>query len=98
MELADFRASLTAAQPPDGLPPLLRALWFEAKDDWNQAHAIIQEEDGRDSAWAHAYLHRKEGDLSNAGYWYSRAHRPAATKPLAEEWQDIVAALLSQTA
>ena len=48
-----------------------------------------------EGAWAHAYLHRVEGDLRNAGGWYSRAGRPASTAPLKEEWETIARALLA---
>lgn len=41
----------------------------------------------------YAYLHRVEGDLGNAAYWYRRAGKPECTKPLEEEWQDIFSAL-----
>lgn len=94
MDLNAFRASLAGAAPPDDLPPALSALWHEAKDDWQRAHAVVQEEDDRDCAWVHAYLHRKEGDLDNAGYWYRRARRPVAEGTLKQEWEAIVAALL----
>jgi hypothetical protein len=47
----------------------------------------------KDAAWVHAYLHRVEGDLSNADYWYRRAGKPAASDALDAEWQRIVDAL-----
>lgn len=89
-----FQASLSAAAPPAGMSPPLAALWWEAKGDWKKAHEIAQEHDDKESAWVHAYLHRVEGDLSNAGYWYRQAGRAAATGALKTEWQAIVAALL----
>jgi hypothetical protein len=94
MELADFRDSLSRAAPPDGLGSLLRALWHDAKGDWNLAHEIVQREEGRGAAWVHAYLHRKEGDLSNAGYWYRHAGKPVCKTSLEEEWETLAAALL----
>jgi hypothetical protein len=94
MDLKAFRASLAAASPPRDLAPALSALWYEAKDDWRRAHAIVQDEEDRDCAWVHAYLHRKEGDLSNAGYWYRRARQPVAEDALSQEWDAIVAQLL----
>jgi len=81
--------------PPGGLAAPLTALWWAAKGDWDKAHAIVMNEDGRDAAWVHAYLHRVEGDLGNARYWYRAAGRPAATAALDSEWDDMVAALLS---
>ncbi len=95
VELAAFRDSVRGAAPPDGLGSLLRALWHDAKGDWDRAHAIVQDEEGRDAAWVHAYLHRKEGDPSNAGYWYRHAGTPACKTPLEEEWESIAAALLA---
>ncbi len=94
LTLADFRASLAAADPPT-LPAPLRALWLDAKDDWDGAHKCVDELDDADSMWVHAYLHRKEGDIGNARYWYARAGRPPQTAPLAQEWAEIAAALLS---
>ena len=93
MELADFRDSLLKSTPPDGLGSLLRALWHDAKGDWSRAHEIVQDEEGRDAAWVHAYLHRKEGDLANAGYWYRRAGKSACETSLEDEWEAIAAAL-----
>ncbi len=95
MDLAAFKASLKQKQPPHGLPPPLQALWWAAKDDWTKAHEIAQEHDDKPSAWVHAYLHRVEGDLGNAGYWYRRAGRTPATGALPAEWAGIVGELLA---
>src|ERR1700759_724627 len=95
MDCDQLRASLQQPHPPATLPPLLAALWWEAKGDWNQAHEIAQAENGADAAWVHAYLHRKEGDASNAGYWYRQAGQPPCTLPLEKEWEQIVSALVS---
>ena len=97
MDLKAFRASLTESAPSDELPPALSALWHEAKDDWKRAHKIVQEEQDRDSAWVHAYLHRVEGDLGNAGYWYRQAGQPAAKDSLEAEWERIAVTLLGST-
>jgi hypothetical protein len=91
--LDEFRASLGAAAPP-AVPLLLTALWHDAKGDWNEAHRIAQDAGGADGAWVHAYLHRREGDAANAGYWYRRAGKPHATDTLDQEWERIVTALL----
>lgn len=93
MDPAAFRTSLDTAKPPKVSAPL-RALWHAAKGDWNRAHEIVQDEDGPEAAWVHAYLHRVEGDLSNAGYWYRRAAKPVAKGELQEEWAAIVETLL----
>jgi len=95
MTLDDFRNSLSQKTPPAGISSLLHALWFDAKGDWAGAHEIAQEVDTADGAWVHAYLHRKEGDLSNAGYWYSRAGRITPKVSLELEWEEIVKALLT---
>ena len=95
MTLDEFRRTLGAAIAPD-VPPLLQSLWHDAKGDWDQAHRIAQDVTGADGAWVHAYLHRKEGDLSNARYWYRQAGYAAATEPLETEWARIVGELLSR--
>ena len=93
--MADFRASLADAAPDKTLSPPLAALWWAAKGDWDKAHGIVQDEGDANSAWVHAYLHRVEGDLGNAGYWYRRAGQPVANDALEAEWGRIVAALLT---
>ena len=91
--MADLKASLADAVPAATLTPPLRALWWAAQGDWGQAHRIVQDEIGADAAWVHAYLHRVEGDLSNASYWYRQAGRPVANDSLDAEWERIAAAL-----
>ncbi len=88
--LSSFRAS---AAPPD--EPPLRALWLDARGDWDGAHKCVDVLEDKDSMWVHAYLHRKEGDVSNARYWYARAGRPPQDGPLEDEWTEIAGALLS---
>ena len=97
MTIEQFTASLAQTAPPAQLPPLLRALWHDARGDWNAAHRLAQDVDDRDGAWVHAYLHRKEGDLGNAGYWYRRAGQAPASDSLEDEWTRIAAALLVRT-
>ena len=94
MTLAEFKRSLSKPQPPDGLAPALAALWWAAKGDWDAAHRIVQDENTADAAWVHAYLHRVEGDLGNAGYWYRQAGQPVAKDPIEVEWERIASALL----
>ena len=91
---ADFGASLSASAPASGLKPPLAALWWAARGKWDDAHKIVQDESNAEAAWVHAYLHRVEGDLGNAGYWYRQAGQPAATDSLEAEWERIVSALL----
>ncbi len=95
MTLAEFRASLAAAEPPLGLSPALAALWRDAKGDWGGAHELAQADEGGDGDWAHAYLHRKEGDEGNAAYWYRRAKQPFCRLSLENEWSAIAQALLA---
>jgi hypothetical protein len=78
------------------LPAPLAALWWAKNGDWDKAHRIVQDETGFDAAWVHAYLHRAEGDLGNAGYWYPQARKPAATGELDAEWAAMVDALLAR--
>ena len=93
MTAEEFRASTKASAPP-GVGPLLRALWHDARGEWDAAHQLAQEVDDVDGAWVHAYLHRKEGDASNAAYWYRRAGKAIARESLDAEWESIVTALL----
>lgn len=95
MDLAEFKASLSAAKPPQALGLALTALWWDAKGDWNAAHEQVQRDEGNPVCdWVHAYLHRKEGDSSNAGYWYRSAGKKAATGALEQEWGEILQALI----
>lgn len=75
---------------PESYPLLLQALWHDAQGDWHKAHDIAQDIETPDGAWVHAYLHRKEGDLWNADYWYRRAGRTRPEVTLEAEWEEIV--------
>jgi hypothetical protein len=80
MTLDQFEASLSQSQPPAGLHPVVQGLWYDAKDDWEQAHNIAQSREGEQPYdRLHAYLHRKEGDKFNANYWYRRAKATFST-------------------
>jgi hypothetical protein len=94
MTLTVFANSLSVSHPAHDLNLYLKALWYDAKGDWNKAHELIQDEETKEAAWIHAYLHRKEGDLANATYWYHRAGKPVYKKSLEEEWKEIVTAFL----
>ena len=94
MTLEQFRESTKKDEPPREASPALSGLWWDAKGDWTRAHESAQQDEGPRGAWVHAYLHRKEGDQSNAAYWYSRARKSPARGPLEEEWTEIVEALL----
>ena len=95
MDLTTFERSLEDPAAPEGLSEPLQALWQEAKGAWDEAHTLAQVDKGPDGAWVHAYLHRVEGDLRNAGYWYRRAGRPASEGALRDEWRTIAKALLA---
>jgi hypothetical protein len=94
MTTADFKSSLSGAAPVPGISPPLAALWWAAKGDCEKAHALVQDHQSVDAAWVHAYLHRAEGDLGNAGYWYRRAGKSVASGPVEAEWDKVVSALL----
>ena len=94
MTLEQFRSTLAHTAAPGELSPALRAMWEDAKGNWSAAHTIAQEIDDETGSWIHAYLHRKEGELANAGYWYRRAGKPQAHDTLDEEWLRIVSGLL----
>ena len=90
MQFSKFKESISAENPPDSLSNYLKALWYDAKGDWKEAHTIIQDIEDKTAAWIHAYLHRKEGDINNADYWYNRAGRKRPFLTLQEEWESIV--------
>ena len=93
MTLEQFRATLSSDSSPT-VAPALQALWYDARGDWDTAHEMANGVEDRTGAWVHAYLHRKEGDTSNAGYWYRRASRTLFTGSLDDEWTHIAEALL----
>lgn len=97
MTAEEFRETLTAGSPPKGLSIPLQALWQAAKGDWEKAHHLVQDDESSAAAWVHAHLHRKEGDLSNARYWYSKAGKDASNLDLDREWVEIVRTLTSES-
>jgi len=90
MNINDFNMSLQDDHPPTGMDPLLLALWYDTKDNWEKSHEIASEIDTKDGSLLHAYLHRKEGDIWNADYWYRRAGSKRPDHSLAEEMNDLV--------
>jgi hypothetical protein len=96
MTLEAFARSISGNKPPAALAPSLQALWWAAKDDWERAHQIVMAHEDRGCAWVHAYLHRREGDLPNARWWYKEAKRPVAAGSLDDEWSAIVQTLLNE--
>ena len=93
---SDRFAQFAAQQNCPNLPLPLQALWYAKQGNWEQAHVLIQNEADADSAWVHAYLHRQEGDLSNARYWYRRSGRSPANIALDREWEEIATSLLTK--
>jgi len=94
LTLNEFKVSLGQASPPQGSSPLLQSLWHEAKGDWSTAHELAQDVNTPQGAWVHGYLHLREGDQSNASYWYRQAHQTMPVTSLEEEWKKIVEQLL----
>ena len=86
MTIDEFRSSVA----PNGFSVELEALWYDGKGDWNKSHELIQDVNSKNAAWIHAYLHRKEGDIGNAGYWYAKAGKSIPNVTLDEEWQSLV--------
>ena len=98
MTITEFKESLAAENPPSGLSRNLQALWFDAKGNWDMAHSIVQETSGFEGDWIHAYLHRKEGDLGNASYWYSKVGKARPNSTLETEWEELANYLLKNIA
>ena len=90
MTLQEFKTSLSSSTPPQNISEYLKALWFDAKGDWDKAHNIVQDIHSNNGSWIHAYLHRKEGDISNADYWYHRAGKARPSISLQYEWENLV--------
>ena len=95
MSLDAFKRTMSDGKPPARLRASLQALWWAAQAEWNRARELVQDDESRDAAWVHAYLHRVEGDLDNAGYWYRQAGQTVAAGPLDAEWDAIATALLA---
>lgn len=94
MDLKSFKESLSTNTPPPAASVYLKALWHDAKNNWNDAHELIQDVPDKNASWIHAYLHRKEGDTWNADYWYTKAGKKRPSVSLDEEWEQITAAFL----
>lgn len=94
MEMEQFVSSLNQQDPPIAISVYLQALWYDGKGDWHKAHNIIQDIDDKKAAWVHAYLHRKEGDVGNARYWYTCAGKTFPSLSLQQEWENITEAFL----
>jgi hypothetical protein len=95
--LEEFLGWKTAGSFPEDIPLLLQALLLESAGDWASAHRIAQSDGSQDGSWVHAYLHRVEGDLGNASYWYRSAGRAMPEISIDEEWEYIAMALLEKS-
>lgn len=96
MTIEEFRATLAGDSAPDGCDRALAALWHAGRGEWDAAHKLAQAEKNQSGWWVHAYLHRVEGDLTNADYWYRRAGTERADASLQAEWDAIATALLAR--
>ena len=94
MNLHEFKQSLHIPNCPTDASLYLKALWYDAKGNWEKAHELIQDLPDKTASWIHAYLHRKEGDSWNADYWYSKAGRKRPSVSVEVEWEHIVTELL----
>ena len=97
MTFEEFKNSLNDSHPPTDIAAELRALWFDAQDDWDSAHEIAQNKSGANGSLVHAYLHRKEGDQGNADYWYRRAGSTSPSQSLKQEWESLVTRFLAKS-
>ena len=75
-----FVRSLDDDAPPPSANAMQRAVWHGLRGEWEAAHELAQAQDDTEGAWVHAWLHRIEGDLGNADYWYRRAHQPFSAR------------------
>lgn len=89
MTLAEFKSTLKDQAAPKDLSVELESLWHDGKGDWNRSHEVIQDVNSKNAAWIHAYLHRKEGDVGNAQYWYARAGKVMPAMSLQAEWDSL---------
>ena len=96
MNFEEFVSSLSAQSPPAQLSGYLKSLWYDAKNDWQKSHEIAQDIHDKSGSQLHAYLHRKEGDPSNANYWYRKAGKSMPSCSLQEEWEEMVKEFLNR--
>jgi len=96
MNFQEFRESLSGDAPPVNLGPALAGLWWDAKGDWARAHSLVDELESVDGMAVHAYLHRKEGSVSNADYWYQRSGRSFYRQALDAERTALIEGLLGK--
>lgn len=93
MEFENFQQSLKNETPPENTTVYLLAMWYDGRGNWNKAHNIVDSLEDKTASWVHAYLHRKEGDIWNADYWYRKAGKNRPDVSLQNEWETIVKSL-----
>ena len=96
MTFEEFQKSISASHPPENFNLVSKALWYDAKNQWDESHAIVQDMHNAEGSHIHAYLHRKEGDLANARYWYSRAGETMPNISLKEEAERLIKRYLAR--
>ncbi len=94
MDIIELKESLSFDNPPPAASVYLQSLWYDAKSNWKKAHELIQDVPDKNASWIHGYLHRKEGDIWNADYWYNKADKKRPDVSLQEEWEQIVKAFI----
>ncbi len=90
MQINEFEQSLKDSNPPAFLSQELKSLWYAKKGDWEKSHSIAQDIDNANGAWIHAYLHRFEGDVSNARYWYRLAGKEMPSSTFPQELEHLI--------
>ena len=95
MQYDDFIKLTKESEPSDKLSGVYLAIWYAVKDNWDRAHKIVQDINTETAFWIHAYLHRVEGDIDNAHYWYNRANKESSSESLESELNDIMSSVLS---
>jgi hypothetical protein len=94
MQFETFHQSIKDAMPPEGITVHLLAMWYDGHGNWDKAHSMVDNLEDETACWVHAYLHRKEGDIWNADYWYRKAGKTRPDVSLQKEWEIIVQSLL----
>ena len=96
MNFKGFISSLNKDIPPEGISDALSALWYAKKGNWDTSHSIAQKIHNNFGSWVHAVLHRQEGDLSNARYWYNRANKNQSSGSINDELDEIIQIIIEE--
>ena len=87
------KASVGKEELPNEISSPIEVICYRGKGNWEEAQRLVQSDNSPNGSWVHAYLHRVEGDLGNAAYWYRMADEAVCNSGLDEEWVEIVAEL-----